>query len=113
MPDAVPGVLDRELRLVPGEARLALGRPVLAELRLDLVELLARVALAGFPAVTVRRGIVRVVLAALDVAARLIVFAPVSVLGRGVNRLGDAFAGQTACDRADDGPDSGSDRPDR
>src|SRR6185436_1340943 len=97
----MPRVLGGVLGVVPRELGLALrALPVAAEIGLDVIERLARVASVVVQAVRVGRAVVVEGRAGAEVRTRLIVLAPIRFLHRRVDHLGDALASQAAHDRA-------------
>src|SRR5436305_1661088 len=110
--DPMPGVPGGHLGLVPGLARgaLVVVVPVAAKLGLDVVPCAVAVLGLRLPAIAVGRLIVLVAAAGGRVRTVAVVVAPVGVLVRGIDPLGDAVAHQAAGDGADR---RSNQRPDR
>ena len=98
--DALPGVTDRVLGVLPRQAGHAFDAiPIAHQLGFRLFERLAFVTSVGIDAVTKGGTILVKGCPAGDVGPTRIVLAPVSFLGGGVDRIGDRIASQTAVQR--------------
>src|SRR5437667_12465129 len=107
----MPGIARRMTGALPVQARLAFEAiPIAAQIALDFLVAFAHIAAAAFPAVAIGGGIFVIGDAPLVVGTIAILFTPIGILGGGIHRFGDAFAGQPAGHCADDRANSSTGR---